>query len=218
MGKKILKFIYRKFYKKIFHDTLYELRRELDDCKSILDLGCGSSSSIKYLQKNFYSVGVDIFKPSIEKSKREGIHNEYILMDVLDIDKIFQPNSFDCVLALELIEHLEKKDGIRLIEMMEKIAKKKVIIITPNGFLPQEEYDGNIWQIHKSGWSAGEMRKRGYRVIGLNGWKALRGGRASLRFSPEIFWLIISDVTQLFVRYKPERAFHNLCVKIIKIV
>jgi 2-polyprenyl-3-methyl-5-hydroxy-6-metoxy-1,4-benzoquinol methylase len=160
--------------RKIFHDLTYELARELDNCQSVLDLGCGPSSPIKSPSLNFYSVGIAVFEPSIQESKRKGIHNEYFLMNLLDIDEKFQQNSFDAVVAFDLIGHIEKKEEIRLIGMMEKIAKKKVILSALNGFLAQKMYGGNIWQIHKSGWETKEMRERGYRVIGINGWKRLR--------------------------------------------
>jgi hypothetical protein len=90
-------------------------------------------------------------------------------MNALDLDKTFSPKSFDCVLALDLIEHLEKEEGFQLISMMEKIATKRVIIFTPNGLLPQQEFGGNRLQIHKSGWSVEEMREKGFRVIGILG-------------------------------------------------
>ncbi len=214
--KRALVTIYKNVYLKFFRFFIYELGRELDECKSVLDLGCGSSSPLKLFRKKFYSVGVDISKSSVEESKKRGIHNEYFVLDVLNIDKKFSPNSFDCVIALDLIEHLEKQQGIDLIKMMEKIAKKKVIIFTPNGFLPQGEYRGNKWQVHKSGWSVKEMRERGYKVIGINGWKSLRGEKALLRFRPQFFWKIVSDITQLFVRNRPEKAFQILCIKDIK--
>jgi hypothetical protein len=144
---------------------------------------------------------------------RKGIHGKYFLMDVRYIDGTFSPKSFDCVVALRLIEHLEKDDGIRLIEMMETIARKKVIIYTPNGFLARKESEGNVWMAHKSGWTVEEMRKRGYTVIGMDGLKRLRGDRGTFRYSPEMFWSLISRLTQLFVRNRPENAFAILCAK-----
>jgi SAM-dependent methyltransferase len=201
----------------MFPDLEYELERVLGNCtskncKHVLDLGCGPSSPIKFLSGNSHSIGVDIFQPSIENSVRKGIHDDYFLTDVRYIEGRVKPKSFDCVVALRLIEHLEKDEGIRLIEMMETIARKKVVISTPNGFVARTQSEGNMWMAHKSGWTVEEMRKRGYTVIGLDGWKRLRGEYGTFRYSP-MFWSSVSRLTQLFVRNRPENAFAILCVK-----
>lgn len=211
--KNLFRKIYHNYYVRVFPNFQVELEKAVGKNKSLLDVGCGSNSPIQSFSQKLNCVGVDAFSPSIKKSKNLKIHNQYHQMDVLDIGKKFKSNSFDCVLASDLIEHLTKEEGYKLIEMMEKIAKNKVIIFTPNGFLAQREYDNNPWQVHKSGWSVKEMKERGYKVIGINGWKPLRREYASLRFWPNYFWLIISDITQFFVRNKPIKAFQILCIK-----
>ncbi|HEU4719048.1 MAG TPA: SAM-dependent methyltransferase, partial [Bacteroidia bacterium] len=118
--------------------------------------------------------------------------------------------------ASDLIEHLEKEDGYRLIEMMEKLAAKKVVIFTPNGFLEQREYDGNKYQVHLSGWDVEEMEKLGYKVKGINGWKPLRGEFAVIRWWPKVFWGRISLLTQKRMETRPKKAFAILCTKEIR--
>ena len=205
---------YRKNLKKIpYFDFIDELESALNGCESVLDLACGVSSPLRHVPKKFHATGCDLFLPAIEKSRDEGIHDQYFQMNVLDLDKKFRPRSFDGVMALDLIEHLDKEEGWRLIAMMEKIAKKRVILLTPNGFLRQEEFGGNVWQVHKSGWSVGEMREKGFKVIGLLGWKSLRGDKGSLKFFPKTFFSIISSLTQIVVKRRPEWAFQILCVK-----
>jgi hypothetical protein len=208
--KTFLESFYWKFYVRIFPNLAILLKRELRGCKNFLELGCGSDSIVKYFSKDFKSTGVDIFKPSIKRSKEKGIHDKYLLMDVRKLT--FKPKSYDAVLALDLIEHLSKKEGKKLIDDMEKIAKKKVIVFTPNGFIERQTYDDNAYQIHKSGWSVSEMRKRGYSVCGINGLKLLKG-RGKLRRSRSISWWVISDITQVFTYHFPEHAFQILCVK-----
>ena len=217
MLKRLFKKIYYSSYAKVFSNYRryqIELEKAVGECRSLLDVGCGSSSPIRSFSKKLHCAGVDSFRPSIEKSKMAGIHNEYFNIDVLDIDKEFKPGSFDCVIALDLIEHLTKEKGARLIGMMETIARGKVIIFTPNGFLPQREFDNNPQQIHKSGWSVEEMRRRGYEVRGINGWKPLRGEYTNVRFWPKYFWLFVSDMTQFFIGNKPEKACQILCTKL----
>lgn len=190
-----------------------ELEKAIGDSESVLDVGCGSHSPLQHIKGKFHSVGVDAFLPSIEQSRKQQIHNEYLQIDVLDINKKFEAGAFDCVIALDLIEHLTKEDGIKLLGAMELVAKKKVIVFTPNDFLPQPAVDGNPFQEHKSGWSASEMRDKNYHVIGINGWKPLRGENADIRFTPKRFWQFVSKVTQKYVRNRPEKAFQLLCVK-----
>lgn len=222
----------RKLYHKIFPSYEVRLEKIIGDCESLLDVGCGNSSPIKSFSKRLYTVGVDIFEPSIKKSKKLGIHNQYYKMDVLDIGERFEPFSFDCVFASDVLEHVSKEDGIRLIEMMEKIARKIVIIQTPNGFLPQYEYENNPWQKHLSGWNTEEMKERGYVVTGSAGWRIFGRIAFIISFWPRRskipshygtqktmfvnlgrLWKIISDTSQVFVKNRPEKAFQILCVK-----
>lgn len=214
LRKKLLaKFIKDKIYNKIFKNYVFELEQLTQNCDTLLDVGCGVESPIKHFKNKIHSVGVDAFLPSIERSKFQNIHNEYYNIGVLELDKHFEANSFDCVLASDLIEHLKKEDGFKLLELTEKIAKKKVIIFTPNGFLEQGEYDNNPWQVHLSGWDIDEMQKRGYKVIGINGHKSIRGEYANIKYKPKFLWTLISDISQKFVRDNPKSAFQILCVK-----
>ncbi|MDD3083395.1 MAG: methyltransferase domain-containing protein [Candidatus ainarchaeum sp.] len=206
----------KKFYHSFFYDYTFELKKVLKNCNSVLDVGCGKSSPVQFLSGKCYLVGVDSFKISINKSKNKNIHNKYYVMNVMNINKKFKDNSFDCVVALDLIEHLEKKDGEKLIKMMEKIARKKIVIFTPNGFLEQKVYDNNQFQKHKSGWTVSEMRKKGYDVIGIGGYKKLRGEFAQIKYSPKTFWGLISNLSQKIFKNFPKYSFQILCIKIKK--
>jgi len=203
----------KKIYRIIFPDYLYYIKKEIQGCKSVLDLGCGYNSPLRFIKKDFYSVGVDLFKDYLSKSQENKIHDHYYNINVLDIDKQFKEKSFDAVIALDLIEHLNKEDGLKLLKLMEKIAERKVIIFTPNGFLKQGKYDNNEFQEHKSGWDSREMKKLGYNVIGINGLKNLRGGYSTVKYNPRALWTLISDITQIMTRYFPRYAFQILCIK-----
>ena len=191
-----------------------ELEKAIGNAESLLDVGCGINSPVSYLSKRpKHLVGVDGFQPSVDESRRKKIHDDYVCSDLLDIDKHFEVNSFECVMALDVIEHFPKDKGFDLLEKMEKLASKRVIVFTPNGFQAQNEHSGNALQKHVSGWSVEEMQKRGYEVIGINGWKPLLGEFALPRFWPRSFWTLISRLTQSIVRNKPKSAFQMLCVK-----
>lgn len=202
-----------QIYRVLFTPYTYYLGKELEDCYSILDLGCGSNSPIQYYHFH-YSIGVELFEQYIQQSKTRRIHSDYIKADIRKIE--FKEKSFDAVLALDVVEHLTKEEGHELIQKMEKWAKKKIIIFTPNGHLHQNGYDDNPLQLHKSGWKVKEFKELGFKVFGINGWKTLRGYRAELRFKPELIWQIISDLTQEITYYYPKFAFQLFCVMEVK--
>lgn len=196
------------------------LTKTIDDgtCESLLDIGCGERSPIVGFSKSIrHTTGVDSHLPSIERSKAEGIHTDYVQMNIADIGSRFEPRSFDCVVALDVIEHFEKEDGLRLLDAMERIARKKVVLFTPNGFVAQPPTPDNPHQLHRSGWTASEMRARGYEVVGIGGWHPLRGAYALPRIHP--YWLTerLSLLTERFFESRPEHAFQILCTKRISV-
>ncbi len=195
------------------HIVLLE-REVIGSCRSVLDIGCGNGkhfeSCAPYVQK---SVGIDIFPPALSQAREFGIYTETKLMNAGEISSYFPENSFDCVVAFDLVEHLGKGDALHLLKAMEVIASKKVIVFTPNGFLTQGMLNGNIHQKHLSGWSASEMRSLGYHVRGVHGIKGILGEESRPRWRPNRLWKSISVLTQPLCLNMPEWAFQIFCVK-----
>lgn len=194
----------------------YQLANKLEDMRSVLDLGCGHSSPLRKIKKNFFSVGVDLFRPSLAKSQKEKIHDEYHQDNVRDIDRLFRKKSFDAVIALDLIEHLSKKEGLMLLKKMEDIARKKIILLTPNDFTNQAPLENNPHQIHQSGWTTRDFKKKGFRVYGLRGIKFIRGECATIKYRPWFFWGLIASLSQILVYYWPNLAYQLFAVKELK--
>ena len=205
--------ILKPFYRKFFPDLVKYLRKELFNCDTVLDLGCGYNSPIQHLNVPF-SVGVEKFEPYLKESKEKGIHNQYIKADITKIE--FRPKSFDAVLCIEVLEHLTKEEGYELIKKMETWARKKIIITTPNGYIYQDEYDNNPFQEHKSGWTVEELKNLGFKIYGINGWKKLRGYKGIIKYKPIFLWNKISDLTQKVTYYFPNLAFQLLAIKKFK--
>jgi SAM-dependent methyltransferase len=197
-------------YTRIFPTWIEYLKREIDKDDTVLDLGCGYNSVLQYCDIAF-SVGVELFAPYLEESKKKAIHNEYIRADIREVD--FKPKSFDVVMALEVLEHLAKDDGHELIQKMEAWARKKVILTTPNSYLYQDTYDDNPLQKHLSGWNVNEFEKMGFKVYGINGWRRLRGCKGAIKYRPQFLWLIIPDIRQWIAYYYPKMAFQLFAVK-----
>ena len=204
----------REFIRK-YQDIFYfkSIQRLLSGSKSVLDVGCGADSPLNRVKKTFYSEGVDLFKESIEKSKKKRIHDAYKLSDIRDIDKLYKNKSFDAVIGLDVIEHLTKKDSVTLIKKMEKIARKKVILLTTNGFYHQDAYDNNPYQIHQSEWKRIDLERLGYKVYGLRGLKYLRGEYATIKYKPWFFWGLIAFLSEVPLFFAPDFSYHLLAVK-----
>lgn len=151
------------------------IRHHLGNARTVLDVGCGDGEFMLKVNpdKKYDVVGLDLYKPDLKKAKKTGVYKKVIFSDLRKIKLLrkvrFKNNSFDVVLASQVIEHISKKEGLKVISTLEKLAKRKVIIFTPNGFVPFDPFDvidDNPLQVHKSGWEIEEMRRYGYKVYG----------------------------------------------------
>jgi hypothetical protein len=193
------------------------IRKALSGCHSVLDVGCGASPAMRQLGVS-RPVGIDGYKPSVDLAKEHNTHDEMVLGDVRELERYFRPKQFDACVALDVIEHLPKADGIKMMQAMEKIAAKKVVLFTPSGFLPQKHTSNDDLQEHLSGWEPSEMAGYGYQVTGLLGPKRLRGEYHVIKKSPRAFWGLISLMEHfIWTRNHPEKAAAILCVKELEI-
>jgi len=210
-----------KILGRVFHTLDYCLQKELQDCETVLDLGCGPSSPIQYCKNIKYSLGVEAFAPYLEESKKKEIHSKYSDKKIEELD--FPENSFDAVIMIEVLEHLPENLGLEILKKAEKWAKKKLIVSSPNGFINQKEVDNNPLQKHLSGWNYKKMKELGFKSYGLAGLKFLRKEvenetmgddlTTSIRFRPKFFWFILATLSQIFTYYFPYIAFELFSVK-----
>jgi SAM-dependent methyltransferase len=190
---------------------IHLISEALRDCTSIVDLGCGPNTALRHLSGK-HTIGVDAHAPSIEVSRANKLHDDYFIGTAQDFLESRGPKSVDGVVLLDLIEHFEKAEGLRLLGLVEQIARKKVVVFTPVGFVSQPPAPDNPWQEHRSGWAPKEFRERGYTVTGASGWKPMRGMYARWR-RPKIVCAPISILSEPIVYYLPELAFAQHAVK-----
>ena len=186
------------------------LKDELLGCGSLLDIGCGKDSPIKYAMGRDYSVGIDSYKPYLLKAKKAKLHDDYVLASVNHL--CFSLKSFRTAVLLDVLEHLSKKGGYKIMSEMEKLATNKVIVYTPNGFLKQQEYDGNPYQRHLSGWTVRELENQGFIVKGVHGLKLLRKEKAEFRVNQGWYYELV-DISEKIAYKFPKIAFQLLAVK-----
>jgi len=199
--------VYNSFKGKSF---LFYLRERMSDCGCLLDVGCGKDSPIEYVAERGYSVGLDIFKPYLLKSKRAKIHDDYVLASINYLR--FKPKSFQTTALIDVLEHLNKSDGYKILNQIEGLATEKVVVFTPNKFLKQQEYDDNVHQMHLSGWTLLELVNLGFSVCGINGVRFFRKEKAEYRINQSWFSKL-ADLSQTIAYRYPMIAFQLLAVK-----
>ncbi len=135
---------------------------------TVLDLGCGNGAP--FIEMDFPSlVGVDIWKKKFEMPEYDSVY----FHDLRQINKLFPEKFFDVVTAIDVIEHFEKEEGIKLIENAEKLALNKVIFFTPRNWVENKDSFenkrwwsyGNEYCLHKSLWIEKDFTDRGYEII-----------------------------------------------------
>ena len=98
---------------------------------SILDIGCGYGYGLQYFQQEKYT-GIDYSYQTIEKAKQLYPKAFFFAMEVPPIKL---PNeSFDNVLCLELIEHIDQEYALDLVKDMYRVLKigGTLFLTTPN--------------------------------------------------------------------------------------
>jgi hypothetical protein len=135
--------------------------------------------------------------------------------DAAAVGRLFRPRSVDAAVALDVLEHLEREPALGFLAALERVARRRVVVLTPNGFLPQAPAADNPWQEHRSGFTAADMRALGYRLRGIHGLGCLCGPYGEARWAPRPLWRRLSDATAPLVYFAPRLAFALLCTKAV---
>lgn len=138
------------------------LRNYLVPAQTILDVGVGIRPQT--LLEVHTHICVEPFEPYLERLREDyGDDPKLVLLNATwdQVMPLLPDRSVDSVVALDVIEHLKRREGRRLLVEAVRVARRQVVIFTPLGFLPQsyskDEFDawgmgGTRWQIHRSGW------------------------------------------------------------------
>jgi len=119
------------------------IKKDIEESDTILDLGCGIMQSILDHIKTYPKtrlnnniMGLDIYEPYLEFLNKNYPEIKTMKWDLRNTPLPFSNNSFDVVLMLDVLEHLPNIDYVyNLIVEANRIAKKKIIICTPNIFV-----------------------------------------------------------------------------------
>lgn len=127
----------------------------------------------------------------------------------------FATDSFDLVLGIDLIEHLSKEDGYRLLYEIDRIGKMSSMLVTPNGFVWQPPALNNRYNAHISSWTSEELKTLGWtRIRGLVGFRSYWGPYSQpLRQPTNSFWWEFYALQKIIASFFPKVAFSILAVK-----
>ena len=187
----------RRFYIRLFPQFFSYvgsiLRRELLGCKSVLDIGWQRDFPIQSITRGLPRIDLHTFDASTPDWSGLG------------------ESKFDAVIALDVLDHFPKDDGHGLLERLENLARRKLIVLCPNGDLYPS--DSPLSELQKSAWAASELRSLGFRVHGVNGCRVLRDYDGEIKFGPELFWQLVSDLSQKLLCFYPKYSFELFCAK-----
>lgn len=147
----------------------------------ILDVGCGFGKWGHLCLTNYWEThnyvpgirpeisGCDGYAPNVELAQASGAYKECRLVNFPPLP--YESESFDTVLVIEVVEHLKAEQAAQLIAEAKRIARKRVIVSTPN--FPdfraghQTITGMNNLDSHLSYWSRLQLKKLGFRLYGV---------------------------------------------------
>jgi hypothetical protein len=138
------------------------LRLTVMPARTVLDVGPGIRPQT--LVSAEVHVCVEPFAPYLERLREDvGDDARFILLGATwdQVLPLLPDKSIDSVVALDVIEHLRRREGVRFLAEARRVARRQVIIFTPLGFYRQSYRKGQCdrwgmagghWQTHRSGW------------------------------------------------------------------
>jgi hypothetical protein len=142
---------------KLDHCKFWFISKKFSSVNYVMDIGCGNRPQTLVVA-NIIHYLIDpsnIF--TINYWKSPFYHIKGTWSDAIDM--IIRYNYvIDCIVLIDVIEHLEKEEGLRLLYETEKLVNQ-IVIFTPLGFMEQNDID-NMWNVHKSGWYPSDFGDR----------------------------------------------------------
>lgn len=184
------------------------LGRLIQPHESVADVGCSDGRGSEVLGTR-NSTGFDIYEPALRQAVARGRRRRAVLSDVRHLPA--RNGAFDVVVSLDVVEHFPKSEALALIAELERVARRLVVLLTPNGFVPQPPGEDEPWQEHRCGFHVGELEALGYAVTGRGGPGALRGPYGSFRGGP--FGQLAAIAAAPLANRRPAASFHLLGVK-----
>jgi SAM-dependent methyltransferase len=199
---------------------MWFLKKLMGNPKTVLDIGCGDGVLMETLfHKGWNITGIDIYKKSLDTAKKKHTYKKLIKGDIVGVCRKLasEKKKYDLVFCSQVIEHIDKSKGEKLLGLADKLAKKRIYFGTPRGYMnqPDEFIKGNPYQVHRSGWTIQDFVSRGYRVHGVGFlpiWSEHGLARGERKIT-SLFWSTISYLTSPLTFFVPQIASGMMAVK-----
>lgn len=161
---------------------------EMQQPSSVLDIGVGmgqygflartnlehfnlyevSGETARRRDKSEWNVIIDGIEayPGYLTPVHEYAYNEIFEGDALQLLPALA-NSYDMVLAIDILEHFEKQDGLRFLELIKARCNCHALVSTPKDFVEQH-VDANPFEDHRSHWVREDLEQAGFEEILAN--------------------------------------------------
>jgi hypothetical protein len=144
------------------------LRSKIERTHVVLDIGCGIQPQ-KLVVANVH-ICVEPFREYADHLLNARHDRDYVVLNCgwEKAIQVLAPGSVDSVFLVDVVEHLEKQEGQKLLKQTLPLVRRQVVVITPYGFMPQHHEDGKdiwglsggCWQEHRSGWDERDFDDR----------------------------------------------------------
>ena len=135
----------------------------------ILDAGCGTGINMEWLAKYGEVYGVDISEDALKFCKKRKLER----VEKTSIEQLpFKDDTFDLVLSLDVIYHLDVKDDIAALKEMKRVLRNEGVMIlkVPAGKQSFSEHDKKVYTRER--YNRGILMKRlvtaGFAVLKLS--------------------------------------------------
>lgn len=92
------------------------------------------------------------------------IYDRLHIGDALTLLRKIPSGTFDAVLAINILEHFTKEDGVTLLRELIRVSRHGLLVSTPKIFIPQD-IEANPLENHRSHWKDSDLRSQGCRAF-----------------------------------------------------
>jgi len=135
-------------------------------CNTVVEFGPMFGKRLKQVS-SLVKTRIGLEASPVYCSMANGYDFSMIHGDIRQFEEYISPSQSDCVMMIDVIEHLTKADGVDLLKRCQRFFKR-IVVATPEGFDPQDEdftgYGQDDLQSHRSGWTLEELE--GYGFVG----------------------------------------------------